>query len=126
MDKFMLLALESGDLTIMLSIIAIVFAALIIFVLIFWLFGKVFGGKKKAVKKDKAIVTPVQAVPTKAPVPAAQASADADEEIVAAITAAIMAFSGSGNFTIRKITRANQVGRSVWAHAGIMENTRPF
>lgn len=126
MDKFMLLALDPGDLTIMLSIIAIVFAALIIFVVIFWLFGKVFGGKKKAVKKDKVIVTAVQSTPKKAPVPVAPASADTDEETVAVITAAIMAFSGSGNFTIRKITRANQVGRPVWAHAGIVENTRPF
>lgn len=126
MDKFMLLALEPMDWTIMLSIIVIVFAALIIFVIIFWLFGKVFGGKKKAVKKDKAIVTEVQVSPKKAPVPVAQASADADEEVVAVITAAIMAFTGSGNFTIRKIARANQSGRPVWAHAGIMENTRPF
>lgn len=125
MDKFMLLALDPGDLTIMLSIIAIVFAALIIFVVIFWLFGKVFGGKK-AVKKDKAIVTAVQSTPKKAPVPVAPASVDTDEETVAVITAAIMAFSGSGNFTIRKITRANQVGRPVWAHAGIVENTHPF
>lgn len=126
MDKFMLLALEPMDWTIMLSIMVIVFAALIIFVIIFWLFGKVFGGKKKAAKKDKAIVTEVQSAPKKAPVPVTQASAGTDEEVVAAITAAIMAFSGSGNFTIRKITRANQVGRPVWAHAGIMENTRPF
>lgn len=123
----MLLAVGAADWTIMLSIMAIVFAALIIFVIIFWLFGKVFGSKKKSVKKQNAIVTEVQAAPKKAPVPVAQASAAAaDEEVVAAITAAIMAFTGSGNFTIRKIARAQQSGRPVWAHAGVLENTRPF
>lgn len=116
-----------ADWTVMLSIMVIVFAALIIFVIIFWLFGKVFGGKKKSAKKQNAIVTEVQAAPKKAPVPVAQAPvAAADEEVVAAITAAIMAFTGSGNFTIRKITRAQQSGRPVWAHAGVLENTRPF
>ncbi len=113
--------------TVMLSGIVIVFAALILFVIIFWLFGKIFGRKKKAEKKQKAIVTEVQAQPKKAPVPVQAAQAPAgEEEIVAAITAAIMAFTGSGNFTIRRITRAQQSGRPVWAHAGIVENTRPF
>ncbi len=126
LDKLMLLAVGAADWTVMLSIMVIVFAALIIFVIIFWLFGKVFGGKKKGDKKQKAIVTEVQAAPKKAPVPVAQASAGTDEEIVAAITAAIMAFTGSGNFTIRKIARAQQSGRPIWAQAGIAENTRPF
>lgn len=127
LENLMLLAIDwARTINVPLSMMVIVFAALILFVIIFWLFGKVFGGKKKADKKQKAIVTEVQAAPKKAPVPVAPVSAGTDEEVVAAITAAIMAFTGSENFTIRKITRAQQSGRPVWAHAGILENTRPF
>lgn len=125
LSNFMLLAIDWGrTITVPLSMMVIVFAALIIFVIIFWLFGKVFGGKKKAVSKPKAIVTEVHLAPKAVPAPVPAAAAE-DGEIVAAITAAIMAFTGSGNFTIRRITRA-QSGRPVWANAGILENTRPF
>lgn len=124
----MLLAIDwARTINIPLSMMVIVFAALIIFVIIFWLFGKAFSGKKKnAPAEKKAIVTQVQTTPQKAPVPVSAAPTGTDEEVVAAITAAIMAFTGSGNFTIRRITRAQQSGRPAWAQAGILENTRPF
>lgn len=124
----MLLAIDwARTINVPLSMMVIVFAALIIFVIIFWLFGKAFSGKKKnASAEKKAIVTQVQAAPQKAPVPISAASTGTDEEVVAAITAAIMAFTGSGNFTIRRITRAQQSGRPAWAQVGIVENTRPF
>lgn len=112
--------------TVTFSGICIVFGALIFLVLIFWLFSKVFGRKKKTKSGDgKAIVTQEKAVKTPAKVQKAPVVQDGiEEEVVAAITAAITAFHG-GAFTVRSINRRQQ-GRPAWANAGILENTRPF
>ena len=47
------------------------------------------------------------------------------EEVVAVIAAAVaMMYGGQGRAKIKSIRRAG--GRSAWANAGVLDNTRPF
>jgi len=48
------------------------------------------------------------------------------EEVVAAIAAAVYTLYGTAGHTITSIKRAERPARSVWATAGLLENTRPF
>lgn len=90
-----------------------VFIVLIFISLIIYCFNFIpniqakFGGKKKEEAKAAA-PAPAKAAPVPAPVPAAEELAD-DGELVAAITAAICAYSGtsSDGFVVRSIRRAD-------------------
>ena len=123
-------------LLITLSGILIVFVVLLLLVFIFTAFGKLMsnaGGKKKEEKKVRA----EKAKPSKPAVAAAEikkaaAPAPAVENgipgsVIAAIAAAIAVMGeADGNaYTVRSVRRERS-SRSVWAAAGIIENTRPF
>lgn len=48
------------------------------------------------------------------------------EEVVAAISAAVYTLYGTKGHTIKSIRRVEKPIRSVWATAGLLDNTRPF
>lgn len=107
-----------------------VFAVLIILVVIFNLYGKLVSkleSTSKEHKKPKMEKNPAPA-PMPKPAPAAPApvvDSSVSPEIVAAITAAIVASEGPG-VTIRSIRKVNVGSRNPWAAAAIADNTRPF
>lgn len=107
-----------------------VFAVLIILIVIFNLYGKLVSkleSTSKEHKKPKMEKNPAPA-PMPKPAPAAPApvvDSSVSPEIVAAITAAIVASEGPG-VTIRSIRKVNVGSRNPWAAAAIADNTRPF
>ena len=107
-----------------------VFAVLIILIVIFNLYGKLVSKlestskehKKPKMEKSAAPVPMAKSAPA-APAPVVDSSVS--PEIVAAITAAIVASEGAG-VTIRSIRKVNVGSRNPWAAAAIADNTRPF
>lgn len=119
--------LSGAGLTILIGLV-VVFAALIVLVLIFWLFGKlVHREEKPAVPPQKAAVSvPVAPAAVPAPVPGLMRGDGISDEVVAVIAAAVAAMAPEGKrYAIRQVQRATR-GRSAWAAAGIAENTQPF
>ena len=119
--------LSGAGLTILIGLV-VVFAALIVLVLIFWLFGKlVHREEKPAVPAQKAAVSaPVAPAAVPAPVPGLMRGDGISDEVVAVIAAAVAAMAPEGKrYAIRQVQRATR-GRSAWAAAGIAENTQPF
>lgn len=112
----------------------VVFAVLILLVIIISLLGKLMDSltnrtpkRKKKKNKNNAET----AVPAEQPKVVNQASveldAGVDDEVVAAISAAvavILSSEGKG-FRLKSIKRTKE-SRPVWSAAGIRENTRPF
>jgi hypothetical protein len=84
------------------------------------------GGNRKTTAPITASATPTTAIPAAAPV--ISATGDVPDEVVAVIAAAVSAMSGNGTqYAIRRIRPVSTSNsRSVWAAAGIAENTRPF
>lgn len=100
----------------------IVFSMLILLVFLIYIFGlimqKAFGVKpKKTIKKVEVVKVPVTPV-----------SSDDSDEIIAAISAAVMMmYEGTGKTPIiRSIKPSNNGCRSVWKAAGVANNTRSF
>ncbi|MDE6728017.1 MAG: OadG family protein [Oscillospiraceae bacterium] len=112
--------------------ILVVFLILAILIFFFWLMGTIF----KAIDKSKAEKKASEdAAKAELPVPAAiEAAAVVDEtedeeELIAVISAAIAAYEGEGNFTIRSVRKRadkNPQARSAWSMAGINGNMRQF
>ena len=107
-----------------------VFAVLIILIVIFNLYGKLVSKLESTSKEHKKpkMEKSAASVPMAKPAPAAPApvvDSSVSPEIVAAITAAIVASEGSG-VTIRSIRKVNVGSRNPWAAAAIADNTRPF
>lgn len=107
-----------------------VFAVLIILIVIFNLYGKLVSKlestskEHKKPKMEKSAASVPMAKPAQvAPAPVVDSSVS--PEIVAAITAAIVASEGAG-VTIRSIRKVNVGSRNPWAAAAIADNTRPF
>ena len=113
----------------------VVFAALVVIICFIWAMGKVMSigkGKKAPAKKEAAPkVESAPAVKAAAPAPVAAPieSDELNDEVVAAISAAIsMMMLAEGNtkpFAIRSIKRVKET-RNAWNTAGVMENVRPF
>ena len=103
--------------------IAIVFTVLIVLVAVMSLFGKVVSSSSKKPEKV-AKETPDKPVVKAPSLPVAQN--EDEDEIIAVIAAAVVAFSQSAGkqYAVRSIRRSS--GRSAWASAGVYENTRPF
>lgn len=126
--------LSGAGLTILIGLV-VVFAALIVLVLIFWLFGKlVHREEKPAVPAQKAAVSaPVAPAAVPAPVPGLMRGDGISDEVVAVIAAAVAVIAAAvaamapegKRYAIRQVQRATR-GRSAWAAAGIAENTQPF
>ncbi|MEE0913211.1 MAG: OadG family transporter subunit [Ruminococcus sp.] len=109
----------------------VVFAVLLLLILII----KVYSGivqkaqqgvklKKEKVKEEKE-VTAVSAPVVSAPVTATDDEA-VPEEVVAVISAAVASMYGSSSKVRIKSIKKSGNGRSAWANAGVLENTRPF
>lgn len=113
--------------------ILVVFLILAILIFFFWLMGTIFKAIDKAKAEKKASA---DAAKVDSPTPAAEASVvetvseEADEEeLIAVISAAIAAYEGGGDFTIRSVKRRADKGshtRSSWSMAGLGGNMRQF
>lgn len=134
--------------TVVVAGVGIVLGVLIVLIFVFSGFGKLVSSmeaasKKRAAKKaakkaakqaaeatENAQPAPViKAAPpvVKAPVaPAPIVEAGISGEVVAAITAAIAAQEGNGNFVIRDLKKKEVGSRNPWARAAVMDNTRGF
>lgn len=120
----------------------IVFAALILLVFIIFLFGKIFDAINQK-KKDKEAANAATQAPKTTAVAKAAASAPTpkaaapiadtsdEDEVIAAITAAIAMMSAADgkNYKIRSVKPAasNRLGgRTAWAMDGRRQNVMPF
>lgn len=122
--------------------IGIVLCALLLLVVIIFLFGKIFDGinatnqqKAKQAAADKA--PKVKPSPVKAPAPAPKAPAPApavsaaDDDEVIAVISAVVAMMSEADGTTYKVKSVKPVqngwnGRSAWAMDGRRNNVSPF
>lgn len=121
--------------TVVVAGVVIVMVMLAALIVVFKLFGSVVskGGSKSksekiAEKKESVEVSSKSSAPVSAQ-PVAQTSQGAiPTEVIAAITAAVVAYEGP-NAVIRSVRRKNTAvssGRKAWAMAGVYDNTRAF
>lgn len=110
----------------------VVFAVLLLLILVIKLYSFLVGKAQGAGKKKKKDQTPppkktVTSV-TSEPAPVSRTASAGDEipeEVVAVIAAAVASmYGGSQKARIKSIRKAG--GRSAWANAGVLDNTRPF
>ena len=115
---------EPAVASVVLTGLAIVFGMLVLFVIIFSLFG-VFSKKDKATKSENKPKVNVKPAPT--PVVSAPVSTE-DDDIIAVIAAAVYSmYEGTGKkAVIRSIRPSATNGRSAWATAGLMNNIKSF
>lgn len=112
----------------------VVFAMLILLIFIIKIYSAIVqkaqsaGSNSKKGKKNKD-EKPAEK-PTAAPAPVVTASAATDgisDEVVAVISAAVATMYGSSEKArIKSIKKSSDGGRSAWAKAGVLDNTRPF
>ena len=112
----------------------VVFAMLILLIFIIKIYSAIVqkaqsvGSNSKKGKKNKD-EKPAEK-PAAAPVPVVTASAATDgisDEVVAVISAAVATMYGSSEKArIKSIKKSSDGGRSAWAKAGVLDNTRPF
>ncbi len=103
----------------------VVFSVLLLLIGVIKLYSLIVGkaqsiGSKRTVKSDAPAVQretePEENTPAEEGIP---------EEVVAVIAAAVATmYGGRGRAKIKSIKRAG--GRSAWANAGVLDNTRPF
>lgn len=105
----------------------VVFAMLILLIFIIKIYGAIIQKAQNAGKKGKEKKAETVAE-TPAPVVAAPAQADGvSDEVVAVISAAVATMYGSSEKArIKSIKKSSDGGRSAWAKAGVLDNTRPF
>ena len=117
--------LKTYGVTVTLSGVIIVFSMLVLLVVVIGVFGALMS---KTSSSNKTPVTKAEVV-EHSPVPAVNAlSSSEDEDVIAAISAAVMMmYEGTGKTpVIRSIRPAQRGVRSAWSMAGVMNNTRPF
>ncbi len=112
----------------------VVFAMLILLIFIIKIYSAIVqkaqsaGNNSKKGKKNKD-EKPAEK-PAAAPAPVVTASAATDgisDEVVAVISAAVATMYGSSEKArIKSIKKSSDGGRSAWAKAGVLDNTRPF
>lgn len=112
----------------------VVFAMLILLIFIIKIYSAIVqkaqsaGSNSKKGKKNKD-EKPAEK-PAAAPVPVVTASTATDgisDEVVAVISAAVATMYGSSEKArIKSIKKSSDGGRSAWAKAGVLDNTRPF
>lgn len=112
----------------------VVFAMLILLIFIIKIYSAIVqkaqsaGSNSKKGKKNKD-EKPAEK-PAEAPAPVVTASAATDgisDEVVAVISAAVATMYGSSEKArIKSIKKSSDGGRSAWAKAGVLDNTRPF
>lgn len=108
----------------------VVFAVLILLIFIIKIYGGIVTKAQQTGKKKKKLVEEQTAVSVPArPVASASAPAVQDgvsEEVVAVISAAVATMYGSPEKARIKSIKKSGGGRSAWANAGLLDNTRPF
>lgn len=111
--------------------ILVVFLILAILIFFFWLLGTIFksidNNKKKKAEQKKVEAEPAKPAP--AQVEHFSMKNNADEEVMAAISAAIAAYAAEEGttYTIKSVKKRKEIRtRSAWNLAGIGDNTRPF
>lgn len=106
----------------------VVFLVLILLIIIIKIYGaiitKIQGGGKKKKKIEKQEPSPVTKTIETAPAPVVQDGVS--EEVIAVISAAVAASYGSSAKARIKSIKKSGGGRSAWANAGVLDNTRPF
>ena len=108
----------------------VVFAVLILLIVLISIYGAIVSGaeksaKKKQERKKAESLQPVVTTSVKTATPVNQTNGISDE-IVAVISAAVYSMYGSKEkVKITSIKKSNG-GRSSWANAGVLNNTRPF
>ena len=112
----------------------VVFAMLILLIFIIKIYSAIVqkaqsaGNNSKKGKKNKD-EKPAEK-PAAAPASVVTASAATDgisDEVVAVISAAVATMYGSSEKArIKSIKKSSDGGRSAWAKAGVLDNTRPF
>lgn len=111
--------------------LVLVFSVLVVLWLFFTVSGKVFSAADARKKKQNTQAS-ASAVSNSAPSGEAAAAVKAiyieqgiPNEVIAVITAAIAAVSGTDRFTLRALTRA-KTDRMAWKNAGTRTDTEPF
>lgn len=120
-----MVGMDSGYIiTVVITGLLVVFLGLFILIAFVSLLGVIFNKKPNKKKKSDNVIKQEKIVEK----PVAPLVEDGvSEEIVAVITAAVAAMSSEeSSFTIRGIKKAKNSGRSVWAAAGLQDNTRSF
>lgn len=108
----------------------VVFSVLILLIFIIKIYGSIVTKAQQTGNKKKKVVEKqeVKSVPS-SPVTVAPASVVQDgvsEEVVAVISAAVATMYGSPEKARIKSIKKSNLGRSAWANAGLLDNTRPF
>ena len=113
----------------------VVFAVLLLLIMIIKLYSTIVqkaqqSGKKKKekvkIKEEVPSVSAPASVPVVSASPVQSVQDGITDEVVAVISAAVATMYGSsGKEKIKSIKKSNS-GRSAWANAGILDNTRPF
>lgn len=110
--------------------ILVVFLILAILIFFFWLIGTIFKAIDKSRAEKKASEDAAKSEAPAAAVEAVETVEETDdEELIAVISAAIAAYEGDGNFTIRRVRKCgdkNPKTRSAWSMAGLSGNMRQF
>ena len=113
----------------------VVFSMLFLLILITKIYSAVIAGAQKAadnrMKRKERVMEPVSGdngvhiIKRPAYVTPPTVDDDIPEEVIAVIAAAVAASGASPKARIKSIKKANS-GRSAWANAGVLDNTRPF
>lgn len=112
----------------------IVFAVLLFLIFIIWAYGKIITSaikksdeiKAKKAEAEKANIAETEKTAENKPTTAAKPVINGvTDEVVAVISAAVYSMYGSTEkVKIKSIKKST--GRSAWANAGVINNTRPF
>lgn len=108
----------------------VVFSVLLLLIGVIKLYSLIVGkaqsiGSKRTVKSDAPTVKLPAVQRETEPEENTPAEEGIPEEVVAVIAAAVATmYGGRGRAKIKSIKRAG--GRSAWANAGVLDNTRPF
>lgn len=109
----------------------VVFAVLVMLIVLISIYGAIVNGAQNSSKKKKekaqTAENKVESV-VKAPVITAPVNQTngISEEVVAVISAAVATMYGSTEKVKIKSIKKTNGGRSAWANAGVLNNTRPF
>lgn len=108
----------------------VVFAVLVLLIVIIKIYsGIVTMAQQKGNKKTNVAEKPKESPAPTAPVTTAPVSVADDgvnEEVIAVISAAVATMYGSPEKARIKSIKKSSGGRSAWANAGLLDNTRPF
>lgn len=106
----------------------IVFAVLILLIIIIKIYSTIVYNAQNRSKEKKQKAQEVAVVESEVTQPIAEPVTNdgVPEEVIAVISAAVATMYGSKEKVRIKSIKKSSGGRSAWANAGILDNTRPF